>query len=80
MVVAGGDGTVHEAVNGLVGTPGVLAVLPLGTGNDYAGALGMEADLATACRQLASAPHRPVEVGHVRWTDVRGCASCGSGA
>ena len=72
VVVAGGDGTVHEAVNGIVGTEGTLAVLPMGTGNDYATALGMDADLATACRQLATAPHRAIEVGHVWWADARG--------
>ncbi|WP_420454157.1 diacylglycerol/lipid kinase family protein [Rubrivirga sp.] len=71
VVVAGGDGTVHEAVNGLCGTDGTLAVLPLGTGNDYVGALGMSPDLATACRQLTGARHR-ADVGHVCWTDTAG--------
>lgn len=74
VIVAGGDGTVHEAVNGLVGTEGTLAVLPLGTGNDYAAALGMDRALPDACRQLATAPHERVEVGHVRWTDAGGAA------
>ncbi len=72
VVVAGGDGTVHEAVNGLAGTDGTLGVLALGTGNDYAGALGMARDLGAACRQLATAPRRVVDVGHVRWTDAAG--------
>src|SRR5688572_13743683 len=43
---AGGDGTVHEVANGLLAAPGptpVLAVLPLGSANDYAHALGLGA-------------------------------------
>ena len=72
VVVAGGDGTVHEAANGLVGTDGALGVLPLGTGNDYAHALGMADDLAEAARQLAAARPRPADVGRVRWTDATG--------
>ncbi|PAP77028.1 diacylglycerol/lipid kinase family protein [Rubrivirga marina] len=72
VIVAGGDGTVHEVVNGLVGTGGTLAVLPVGTGNDYAHALGMADDLAEAARQVATAGVRAADVGRVRWTDADG--------
>jgi diacylglycerol kinase (ATP) len=55
MVVAmGGDGTVHEVVNGLMQVPAekrpVLGIVPLGSGNDFAHAIGipLEADRALA--------------------------------
>ena len=72
MIVAGGDGTVHEAVDGAVGMGGVLGVLPVGTGNDYALALGMSQDLGQAARQIATTAPSPVDVGRVRWTDDGG--------
>lgn len=38
VIVAGGDGSVHEAVNGIMlsGHPTALGVVPVGTGNDFA--------------------------------------------
>jgi len=41
VIACGGDGTVHWAVNSLVGTRASLAVVPMGTGNDFARALGI---------------------------------------
>ncbi len=67
VVVAGGDGTIHEAVNGLAGTGAVLGVLPFGTGNDFAHALGMPAGVPEAVAALAAARPRPTDLGRVRW-------------
>lgn len=41
LVVAGGDGTMHLAVQALAGSECVLGVVPVGRGNDYAAALGV---------------------------------------
>jgi len=55
MVIAmGGDGTVHEVVNGLMQVPAkqrpILGVVPVGSGNDFAHAIGVprESDHALA--------------------------------
>ena len=48
LLVAGGDGSVHDVVNGILGAEPhdrahtVFAVAPLGTGNDWARSLGMD--------------------------------------
>lgn len=39
IIAVGGDGTIHEIVNGVVGSDVLLGILPFGTGNDLARAL-----------------------------------------
>jgi diacylglycerol kinase (ATP) len=70
IIVAGGDGTLNEALNGVARVPGGLAasafgVLPLGTGNDFATALGTPEDLDAALDRLLDAEPRPVDVGRL---------------
>ena len=61
LLVFGGDGTVHEVANGLpLGGDGPLvALLPAGTGNDLARAIGMPPDPVAAAPELAGARARP---------------------
>ena len=64
LVVFGGDGTVHEVANGLpLGGDGPLvALLPAGTGNDLARALGMPPDPVAAAGELADARPRALDL------------------
>ncbi len=53
LAVAGGDGTIHAAVNALApGFPVPLAILPLGTGNDLCRTLAIPLDLPGAVAAL----------------------------
>lgn len=70
LVAAGGDGSVHEATNGIMraGGDAVLGVIPSGTGNDFAKAAGMPLDWEHATTLLADRiasgePARKVDVG-----------------
>lgn len=55
IVVAGGDGSVHEAVNGIMrsANDAALGVIPSGTGNDFAKACDIPLDWEHAARLLA---------------------------
>ena len=69
VVAVGGDGTLHEVARGVCGTDAVLGVLPLGTGNDFAHAVGMPDELGEAVRALLAAEPHPVDAGRVRWVE-----------
>ncbi len=70
MVVAvGGDGTVHEVLNGIMRLSAedrpVLAVLPTGSGNDYRRTLGISTDLTSAVREILCGRRTRMDVGVV---------------
>lgn len=66
VIVAGGDGTVNEVVNGLAGTGVPLGLIPLGTGNVLGDCLRLTpGDLEGACRAIAGAQVRAVDLGCV---------------
>lgn len=67
MVVAGGDGTVNFALNRMkeLGLDIPLGVIPAGTANDFAGALGMDKDPVEAARQIATGEQIRVDCGRV---------------
>lgn len=66
IAVYGGDGTLMEAINGIMGREVTIGVLPGGTGNTVAADLGLPLNLADALRVLAtSAARRQLDVGEV---------------
>lgn len=69
LAVLGGDGTAHVAAQAVAGTGTALAVLPSGTGNDLAAALGIPADPVDAARYVADAlrsgRRRRIDLGRV---------------
>lgn len=81
VVAAGGDGTVGDVVRGILraelATPPALAIMPLGTANDVARALGLlsirqhgRAAVDTAVSAIVHGADRRIDLGEVR---------CGSG-
>jgi len=67
VVAVGGDGTVHEVVNGLAGQTDVaLAIVPAGSGNDFSRSLGIPQRPSVAARLLRErAGLRTVDLGRV---------------
>jgi diacylglycerol kinase (ATP) len=80
IVAVGGDGTVQTALQGVAGTQTPLAVVPAGTGNDLALALGIPCEPLAAARaaatDLADGASRPLDLGRAAgrwWSTVLCC-------
>lgn len=72
IIAAGGDGTVNEVVNGLVNLPNrpKVAVLPAGTTNDYARALGLKRnDLVESARAIELNQTVFMDIGKINLRD-----------
>lgn len=65
VVVCGGDGTVNYVVNAMksTGLDPMLGVIPAGTANDFARALGMDSTILGAAHQIANGSVRRVDCG-----------------
>lgn len=77
VVAVGGDGTVHEVANGLLrahsgsgASATALAVVPCGTGNDFATVVAGVASRRAAYDALQRGHTRVVDVGVVRWAET----------
>jgi diacylglycerol kinase (ATP) len=78
LIVVGGDGTLNEVVNGYLDDGGnvvqdapALAVVPLGTGSDFARGLGISGETA-AIEMLEQGQLRPLDLGLATYRDMQG--------
>jgi diacylglycerol kinase (ATP) len=62
IVAVGGDGTVNEVVNGVVGSEATVFSIQLGAGNDFLRSLGVTTQ-EQACRCLATGGFRNIDLG-----------------
>jgi diacylglycerol kinase (ATP) len=75
LVAVGGDGTVHEVVNGMISGGGpvaadaVLGVVAAGSGCDFVRSFGLPPDAEQAAARLAGDRVRPIDVGTVTCAD-----------
>jgi YegS/Rv2252/BmrU family lipid kinase len=72
VLACGGDGTVHEILQSLVGTDVALGVIPLGTANALAANLGLVGAPAKVARQLLQAQPERISVGRIHYQDQAG--------
>jgi len=79
IVAVGGDGTVHEVVNGMldadgrtVGEEPVLGVVAAGSGCDFIRTFGLPGDATRAGFHLTGDNTYPLDVGKVTYTTVSG--------
>jgi diacylglycerol kinase (ATP) len=81
IVSAGGDGTLNEVVNGIAqgGCKAALAILPLGTGNDFARTLRVPNDLDAGIDQIAAGETRCIDLVRVTSDQVRYFVNVSSG-
>lgn len=67
VIAAGGDGTVHEVINGLMQVPSEarprLGIIPLGSGNDFAHTVGINHNPADALKQIFTGQPKRIDLG-----------------
>ena len=67
VIAVGGDGTVQEVVNGLLGGPAVeLGIVPVGTGNDLARSLGLPPEPGSAWKAAMGRHTRSLDAARGR--------------
>jgi YegS/Rv2252/BmrU family lipid kinase len=77
LLSAGGDGTLHQVINGILST-GIsetlpsIGVIPLGSGNDFASACGIATDATSIVNLLKENSPKSTDVGKIFCEDTNG--------
>lgn len=77
VVAVGGDGTVNQVLNGIVDSQAILGIIPAGTGNGFARALGLPLRSEEACQVLVEGRIRGLDVGKANSRYFLGTAGVG---
>lgn len=80
VIAVGGDGTLNQALNGVLGTDVPLGVLPLGTANDFARQIGIPPDPRDALAAILARDPIAVDVGFLNGRGFLNVSSAGVGA
>jgi len=72
LLACGGDGTIHDVLQGMAGSPAALGVLPMGTANALAHDLGLPMHPVAAARALLDAVPRRVGLGQISYVGFDG--------
>ncbi|QXM07008.1 diacylglycerol/lipid kinase family protein [Crassaminicella indica] len=77
IVAVGGDGTIYEVVNGIIGSDASLGVVPTGTGNDFVKTVGIPKDLEKALEIIIYGKTVHIDCGKVNDRHFVNVASVG---
>ena len=77
VVAAGGDGTLCEVLNGVIGSDVRLGHIPLGTGNDFARTIGIGLTIKDAVLSIFYGDPVKIDVGKIRDKYFLNIAGCG---
>ncbi len=72
VIAVGGDGTVNEVGNGLIGGNAVMSVIPIGSGNDFVKMFGIPTDITKAVEKIKHGTIRDSDAGFVTINAVDG--------
>ena len=69
IIACGGDGTVHDVIQGLATSPTALGIIPLGTANAMAHDLRIPMNVAASAQALLTAVPKRIAIGKIEYCD-----------